>query len=125
MVVYHPFYMDKIFCTFTDAIKYGDDIPMDIESVCRIQMKDYPKDMVKDLAPFSNGGKDIDIKAAEEDRELLNVYGKFCNEKGLIDAFTTGTFFDLHEVKSSIGKTTKEYINEVENNVVVLGLKEG
>ena len=43
----------------------------------------------------------------------------------MIDALTSGTFFDLHEVESRIGKTTKEYINEVENNVVVIGLKEG
>ena len=124
MVVYHPVYMDKIFLTFSDVIKYGDDIPMDIESACRIQMKDYPKDMVKDLVPFANGGKEIDVKAAEEDRELLNAYGKFGNEKGMIEAFTSGTFFDLHEVESKIGKTTIEYINEAENNVIVLGLKE-
>ena len=123
MVVYHPFYMDKIFATFSDVIRYGEDISTNVESVCRIQMKDYPKDMVKYLTSFKNSGEPIDIKAAEEDREILNVYGKFNNEKGMIEAFTSGTFFDLSEVQCKIGKTTKEYINEVENNVIVLGLK--
>ena len=124
MVVHHPAYMNKIFCTFTDGVKCGGDIPKDTKTVCRIQMKTYPKEMIKHLTPFSNGGKEIDVKAAEEDRELLNEYGKFYDVKGFEEAFINGTFFDLHEVESRIGKTTQEYINEAENNIIVLNLKE-
>ena len=124
MVVHHPAYMNRIFATFSDAVEYGGDIPKNIDSICRIQMKGYPKDMIKSLTPFSNGGGKIDIKAAEKNSEVLNVYGKFEDEKGLAKAFANATFFDLHEVESKIGKTTKDYIDEVENDIIVLGLKE-
>jgi len=123
LAIHHPLYLDKIFGTYADVVEYGGDIPKDTKTVCRFQMTEYPKDMVKNLAPFSNGGKEIDVKAAEENMELLNEFGRFGGVEGMWEAFKNGTFFDMREVESKIGKPTSEYINEEENNVTVLGLK--
>jgi len=79
--------------------------------------------LVGKLSPFSNGGKEIDVKAAEENLDLLNEYGRFGSPAGMWEAFQNGTFFDMREVESKIGKTTSEYIKEDENNITVLGLK--
>ena len=51
MVVYHPFYADKIFMLFADVVKLGEDIPKDTQPVIRISMKDYPKSRLKELQP--------------------------------------------------------------------------
>ena len=122
MVFVSPFYLDKIFATYSDIVEYDETIPRDSETVCRFQMTEYPKDLVKNLAPFSNGGKDIDIKAAEENLDLLNEYGRFGNPEGMWAAFQNGTFFDFREVEQKIGEPTSEYIREDENNITVLRL---
>ena len=49
MAIHHPFYLDKIFATFADAVEYDGDITNNEKTVCRFQMKEYPKDLVKKL----------------------------------------------------------------------------
>ena len=103
-----------------DSGKLGDEIPKDMQPAIRFQMKDYPKSKLKELIPFP-GGKPIDKEV--EDMDLLNEYGKFGGIEGMIEAFTKGTFFDMHDVEVKIGKTTQEYIDE-DGHINVLGVKE-
>ena len=120
MVVYHPFYADKIFMLFADVVKLGEDIPKDTPPVVRISMKDYPKSLLKQLQPFPGGSPiDQDIK----DMSSLDEYGKYGSQKGMMEEFQKGTVFKMHDVEEKIGKTTKEHIDE-DGNVIVLGLKE-
>ena len=124
MVLHIPLYLDKIFATYADVVEYDGNIAANDEKpACRFQMTEYPKNLIGKLTPFSNGGKEIDVKAAEENLDLLNEYGRFGSPAGMWEAFQNGTFFDMREVESKIGKTTSEYIKDDENNITVLGLK--
>ena len=120
MVVYHPFYADKIFMLFSDVVKLGDDIPKDTPPAIRISMKDYPKSLLKELQPFP-GGKLIDPNV--EDMKSLDEYGKYGSQEGLMAEFQAGNVFKMHDVEDKIGKTLKECIDQ-DGNVTVLGLKE-
>ena len=120
MVVYHPFYEDKIFMIFADSVKLGDDVPKDTPPLIRIQMKDYPKSLLKELQPFP-GGKPINPD--EEDMNNLDEYGKYGTAEGLMEAFQAGKVFKMHEVKDKIGIKTKDHIDE-DGNVIILGVKE-
>ena len=93
---------------------------MDTPTVIRLQMKDYPKSKVAELLPFP-GGKPINVEV--EEMSMLDEYGKFKTYQGLIDAFTNGNFWPMHDPETKIGKTTQEHIDE-DGNVIVLGLKE-
>ena len=103
-----------------DSVKLGDDIPKDMQPAIRFQMKDYPKYKLKELIPFP-GGKPVDKDV--EDMNLLNEYGKFGSFEALLEAFTNGTFFDMHDVAFKLGKTTQEHIDQA-GNIIVLGVKE-
>ena len=105
---------------FADSVKLGNDIPKDMQPAIRGQMKDYPKVKLKELIPFP-GGKHIDKDV--EDMDLLNEFGKFGTVEALVEAFTNGTFFDMHDVEFKNGKTTQEHIDQ-DGNTLVLGLKE-
>ena len=120
MVVYHPFYADKIFMLFGDVVKLGDDIPKDTPPVIRISMKDYPKSLVKELQPFP-GGKLIDPNV--EDLQSLDEYGKYGSREGLTAEFKAGNVFKMHDVDNKIGNAAKEHIDQ-DGNVTILGLKE-
>ena len=120
MVVHHPGYENKIFMVMADSVEMGGDISKELDVVFRGQMKDYPKSKLKELIPFP-GGKPIDTKV--DDMSLLNEYGKFGTLEGLMDAFTSGSFWSLHEVESKIGKTTQDHI-DADGDIKVLGLKE-
>ena len=120
MVVHHPGYQNKIFLALSDSVKLGDEIPKTMQPALRFQMKDYPKSKLKELLQFP-GGKPIDPEV--EDMGLLNEYGKFGSLEGLVEAFTSGTFFDMHDVELKLGKTTQELIDQ-DGNIIVLGVKE-
>ena len=120
MVVHHPGYENKIFMVMADSVGMGGDISKGLDVAFRGQMKDYPKSKLKELIPFP-GGKPIDTDI--DDMSLLNEYGKFGTLEGLMEAFTSGNFWSLHEVQSKIGKTTQDHIDEC-GDIKVLGLKE-
>ena len=105
---------------FADSVILGSDIPKDMQPTIRGQMKDYPKSKLKDLMPFP-GGKPINKDI--EDMGLLDEYGKFGTVDALVEAFTNGTFFDMHDVELKIGKTTQEHMDQ-DGSITVLGLKE-
>ena len=105
---------------FADIVKLGEDIPKDTQPVIRISMKDYPKSRLKELQPFP-GGRPIDQEV--KDMSSLDEYGKYGSKEGLMEEFQKGTVFKMHDVPEKIGKTTKEYIDE-DANVIILGLKE-
>ena len=103
-----------------DSVVMGGDISKELDVAFRGQMKDYPKSKLQELIPFP-GGKPIDTDI--DDMSLLNEYGKFGTLEGLMDAFTSGNFWPMHEVESKIGNTTQDHIDKC-GDIKMLGLKE-
>ena len=106
LLVDHPYYAGNTIMAMSQAVRI--EIDQTVEKLCRIQMKDFPKERVDELKPF-NGNL--------VDKDNLDDFGKHAS---MTEAFESMSAI-LTDVGTRKGKRFKDF--EAQYGFEVLGLE--
>ena len=113
VLTHHPAYNNNVFSVHADFAKLGDDISKTMDPEIRVQMKDFPKAMLQQVAPFKKGANWVNY----------DYYGPF-GALSAIFTFFINPYGPFSRSPSQVqGKTTDDLIKEA-GDVTVLHLKE-
>ena len=107
LLVDHPYYAGNTIMAMSQAVRI--EIDQTIEKLCRIQMKDFPKERVDELKPF-NGNL--------VDKDNLDDFGKYAS---ITEAGEGISAILAEDVGARKGKKFKDF--EAKYGLEILGLE--